>query len=91
MSTADEALALAKQIAPLLAGKGSDVQSAALADLVATWLVGLHPAIRAAAVQEFSRLISRLIVVNEKIAFGDEGHPGWKDADDETPPPPAAS
>jgi hypothetical protein len=32
--------ALAAQIAPLLAGKGSGVQGAALADLAAIWLSG---------------------------------------------------
>jgi hypothetical protein len=32
--------ALVKQIMPLMAGKGPDVQSAALADLMAMWLAG---------------------------------------------------
>lgn len=86
-STADEAFKLSKQIAPLLAGKDPAVQSAALADMVAMWIVGHRPAIRHEIVQEFSRLVSRLIPVNEAMMFGDAGHPGWKDADAMPPPP----
>jgi hypothetical protein len=44
MTTAEEqahrVTALVAEISPLLSGKGSDVQSAVLADLVAMWLAG---------------------------------------------------
>jgi hypothetical protein len=40
--SADEAVRLLKQIRPLLAGKGPAIQSAVIADLLATWLLGFE-------------------------------------------------
>lgn len=42
-SMATRAMEIVKQIEPLLAGAGPDIQGAVLADLLATWLAG-HPA-----------------------------------------------
>lgn len=77
---AEEAVALAKRIAPLLAGKDPAVQSAVLADLTATWLVGFHPHLRQTAWQEYVTLLGKMMRINELIGFGPDGHPGWKDA-----------
>ena len=40
MEEADEVVALVHAIEPLLAGRASEVQGAALADLLAMWLAG---------------------------------------------------
>jgi hypothetical protein len=66
---------LVKQIEPLLAGKGPEVQGAALLDLVATWLAGHHPDQRNQVLLLFMASIIKLTDVNEKLIFGESGFP----------------
>jgi hypothetical protein len=54
--------ALLAQIEPLLVGKGSDVQGAALAYLTALWVCGHHPAgARPAVLLAHSKAVNRMI------------------------------
>lgn len=62
-------------IHPMLAGEGPDVQGACLADLVATWLAGHPPVAREELLQLHVDKVRELIPVNEKIMFGERGHP----------------
>jgi hypothetical protein len=59
----------------MLAGFPPDVQGAILADLTAIWLAGHAPAIRRELYYEHARLIWPLVEANEKLIFGDKGHP----------------
>lgn len=63
------------EIRPMLTGLGPEVQSAILADLVSMYLVGLPPAIREEFLDMLLDLVRQLVPVNEKIMFGDDGHP----------------
>jgi hypothetical protein len=69
-------LAVAETLAPTLAGLGPDVQSVALADLLARYLAGWDPARRAEVRQLFDELVDQLVPINEEIMFGGTGHPG---------------
>jgi hypothetical protein len=70
----EAALALTREIAPHLAGKPPQVQGAALADLLATWLAGhLLPEdrhatdeLRAALLERHLKAVRRLIPENAK-------------------------
>jgi hypothetical protein len=78
MSAADvtrRSQALVKSIRPMLAGKGSEVQGAALCDLCAIWLAGHHPDQRNEVLANFLKALVRLTVINESIMFGDGGFP----------------
>lgn len=70
-----EAEALSRAIRPLLAGKGPDVQSAALADLVSLYLAGVAPPLRPELREMFIALVDQLVPESEAEMFGDEGHP----------------
>lgn len=63
--TATEAIELAKQIAPLLRGKGPDIQGAALADLVARFIAGHNPALRELQIAIWTDAMRELIPLNE--------------------------
>ena len=68
-----EAMQLAESIKPLLAGKGPDQQSAALAELVSLWLAGMFVSgdevatgvVRAQALAAFVNTVTQLIPINE--------------------------
>jgi hypothetical protein len=59
----------------MLAGFPPDVQGAILADLTAIWLAGHAPSIRDELYSEHVRLIWPLVEANEKLIFGNKGHP----------------
>lgn len=77
--SADAAYELMEEMRPLLAGKGADVQSAALADLTAMWLSGVFltnpdgidekatAQMRADMLTAFIDTVRRLIPVNEAM------------------------
>jgi len=67
--------AMEQHIHPLLNGLGPDVQSAAVADLAATYLAGCAPSQRPLMRQMLIELIDQLVAPNEKLLFGDKGHP----------------
>jgi hypothetical protein len=72
---------LIEEMRPLLAGKGAEVQSAALADLTSMWLAGMFlmdkqtgglnrratDAMRAEALKAFIKTVRELTPVNEEI------------------------
>lgn len=58
---ATRALVLADEIAPLLAGKAPEAQGGALADLVATFLLGHAPALRKRMLTLHVELVSDLV------------------------------
>jgi hypothetical protein len=60
---------------PLLAGSESEVQSAVLADLTATYLAGIAPPLRPTMRAMFIQLIDDLVPQNEREIFGEAGHP----------------
>ena len=64
---------------PLLVGRPPEVQSAVLADLVATYLAGVAPALRPEMRAMFIQLVDHLIPENERELFGDLGHPFMRD------------
>jgi hypothetical protein len=66
---------------PILAGHDPSVQSIVLADLLATWIAGHHPGLRATMLAAHDDLVRDLIPHNEKEIFGDAGHPGWRDVE----------
>lgn len=78
LTFAEEALELAGEIKPLLAGKRPELQSAALCDLVATWLAGHFTPdpvetneMREGLLGAFVETIKELIPVNEAVILGD--------------------
>lgn len=77
MATA--AMELSKEISlklqPMLKGRDPGIQGAVLADLTAIWLAGWPPAAREELLDMHVQKIRELIPVNEKIIFGEKGHP----------------
>ncbi len=63
----------------LIRGKGVEAQSIVLSDLVTTFIVGFHPAVRAEMLEFFVDQVKTLIPFNEREVFGEARHPGWKD------------
>jgi hypothetical protein len=76
---ATEAMNLSREISlnlqPMLKGRDPAVQGAVLADLAAIWLAGWPPAAREELLDMHVQKIRELIDVNEKIIFGEKGHP----------------
>jgi hypothetical protein len=63
-------------IAPLLHGKGADLQCAVLADLVARWIVGHHPSQRAHLLAQHVQAVRDLIELKEEtLAARHRGEP----------------
>ena len=75
---ASRALALSKQIKPLLAGQGPDLQAAALADLVSVWLAGHPKALREELFSDWIATVRQLLPVSIAEIFGNEPPPGWE-------------
>jgi hypothetical protein len=71
----DRSQELVKTIESILANQGRLVQGAVLVDLVAIWLARHHPDVRRETLKQFVGALVKLIVVNEKIFFGDNGFP----------------
>ena len=62
---AEQSLALAEAIKPMLAGKGDDVQGAVLAELVSTWLGGYQDqAIRILAFEKWAETMLRMTEIS---------------------------
>jgi hypothetical protein len=75
MSPADQVLAIAGEIKPLLAGKDPSVQGAVLAELLSLWLAG-HPSLaREALIETHVDHVRLLIPLSEKILFRGGRHP----------------
>lgn len=76
---ASRAMELSRQISlklqPMLKGHPPELQGAVLADLTAIWLAGHPPVVREEILQIHVREIRELIMVNEKIIFGERGQP----------------
>jgi hypothetical protein len=63
-------------IAPLLHGKGADLQRAVLADLVARWIVGHHSSQRAHLLAQHVQAVRDLIELKEEaLAARQRGEP----------------
>jgi hypothetical protein len=84
MSEADQAIKKAREIVercrPIFAGNSPDAIGIALMDLVATWLAGHHPALRTECLRCWLEALPGMITENEKVMFGDRGHPGRLDS-----------
>jgi hypothetical protein len=63
----------------MLSGFPPEIQGAMLADLTAIWLVGHPPQIRHHLYCEHAIMIWPLVEANEKIIFGDAGHPAGRE------------
>jgi hypothetical protein len=72
---AADVVTIVDRIKPLLAGRDPEVQAAILADLLAMFLAGCAPAFRDEVLQMHIEYVRHLTEVNEKIMFGDTGHP----------------
>lgn len=73
--TLDGFAVLAKRLREALAGKDPEIQGAALADMVSMWVAGHPPFVREQVLESWLEVMRRLIEVNDKIMFGDKGHP----------------
>jgi hypothetical protein len=65
--------AIRQHLHPLLRGKEPAIQSAALADLTASYIAGLDPAVRAEFRDMFMQLVDALVPENEREMFGPGG------------------
>lgn len=63
------------QIWPLIEGHGPEIQSAIIADMLATLLAGHAPPIREQALVSIIVLTKQLIPINEVLLFHGRGHP----------------
>jgi hypothetical protein len=70
------ASAIVEMIKPMLADQRPDIQSAVLADLLAIWLAGHAPQVREEVLAIHLKLMRPMIAVNERMIFGEQGHPG---------------
>ena len=77
---ADEVEALVRRIGLVLHGQGPELQGAALADLVAMYFAGHHPALRHESIEFWVEAMRDLIPVNEQMLFEREGGKpeGWE-------------
>jgi hypothetical protein len=64
-----------ERIAAILAGRPPEAQGALLAELVATFFCGHHPAAREEMIALWIETMRDLIPVVEKIRFGEGGFP----------------
>jgi hypothetical protein len=81
-NTSDDAwtaIAISDTIRNAIAGRPPAVQSAVLADLLALWVVGHHPALRETMLKDHFDLVVNLLPLAEWQLFGADGHPGHKD------------
>jgi hypothetical protein len=62
-------------IKPHLSGHEPEVQGAVIADLLAIWLAGHPPELRDAAIEFHMDMVRKLIVAEEGLMFGADGHP----------------
>ena len=70
---------LVDAIRPHLQDKGPEVQGAALADLLAIYIAGHHPAIRDDVLDAFITAVRKLVPINEAAIFAHFGKPdGWE-------------
>jgi hypothetical protein len=67
--TPDEVDELVARIMPLLHGQGPELQGAALADLVAMFFAGHHPALRHEMIEHWVEHMHILIPINEAMLF----------------------
>lgn len=72
----EEIVRVAKRIHPFLTGRSPDMQGAILADLLATWLAGHPPWMRDEILAMHVDGVRQLVPVNERLMFGERGHPG---------------
>jgi hypothetical protein len=72
---AHEAVECAQECGRLLMGLPPEIQAAALLDLVATYLAGWPTPERQKVLNDFLAHLPGMIEVNERIRFGDAGHP----------------
>lgn len=66
---------IAEACKPHLAGKGPELQSAALAELAALWLCGMPDLLRAGMLVRFVELITNLVPIVELELFQRGHHP----------------
>jgi hypothetical protein len=80
MTSTREVQALVNRINPLLRGQGPELQGGALADLVAMFFAGHHPALRHEAIELWLATMRDLIPVNEQAIFQHFGGKpeGWE-------------
>lgn len=77
MPTPLEVDALVERIKLLLRGQGPELQGAALADLVATFFAGHHPAMREEMIGHWIECMRDLIPINEADLFAHGKPEGW--------------
>jgi hypothetical protein len=77
-AAATKAMKIAARIKPMLKGKGPEMQGAVLAELVATWLAGHHPALRDVTLSMWLDTVKDLVSPCEDEIFGGGPRPeGW--------------
>jgi hypothetical protein len=76
---ATRAMAIRKEISLALQlrlkGYPPELQGAVLADLLSIWLAGHAPIVREEILQLHIAHVRELIEINEKLIFGEQGHP----------------
>jgi hypothetical protein len=64
---ASDVIKIVDKIAPLLANQHPAIQGAVLADLLATWVTGHPPGVRAELLAMHEKMVRELTVVNARI------------------------
>lgn len=71
----NEAELIVRQVKPLLGGRDPGVQGAALVELLAMWIAGHPPQVRAAILATHVETVAKLVPNMELQMFGKRGHP----------------
>lgn len=69
-------LQLVDKIKPILRGHDPSVQGCALCELLSLWLAGHAPDLRDEVLRIHLEQLNELVKLNEKLLFGERGHPG---------------
>jgi hypothetical protein len=79
-TTTEDVRLLVNMISMLLRGEPPEAQGAALADLVAMFFAGHHPAMRDETIEDWIRAMRDLVPINEAALFERIGGrpPGWE-------------
>lgn len=66
---------LVEEISPILRGRGTPVQAAALTELFAMWIAGWPDFMRDQLIEEHAAFIREQVPILERLIHGPNGHP----------------
>ena len=74
-TTSRDAIEVSKKMERMLHGLAPELQGAVICDLLAIWLAGHAPVLRPGMLKIHLEQLLPLIETNEKMIFGEFGHP----------------